>query len=211
MKLLIGIFVILSGSSICLRVDAQNANSTREVAGTGGKHFYIDVHQLTPGKVKFEDVAGAHAKDLATQAKYNAHFLKYWVDEKQGLVYCLSSADDSAAVRRTHADAHGLLPTHIYEVIGDIETAYKGKDPLFLDIHQVGPGKVTAKDVAAAHKEDLAVQHKHGLELVNYWFDEKNGVIFCLSHAKDSSAIIKTHREAHGLVPTQILRVKEGQ
>src|SRR5690242_1549295 len=80
------------------------------------KHLYMDVHQLEPGKVKVEAVAQAHAKDLTVQSKYNVQFLKYWVDEKKGLVYCLASAYDSESLRKTHAEAHGLLPLHIYEV-----------------------------------------------------------------------------------------------
>ena len=33
-----------------------------------------------------------------------------------GLIYCLSSAPDSAAIRETHAEAHGLLPAYTFEV-----------------------------------------------------------------------------------------------
>ena len=32
----------------------------------------------------------------------------------------------------------------------------------------------------------------------------------CLSEAADSNAIIKTHKEAHGLILVDILRVKQG-
>src|SRR4051812_7078708 len=44
---------------------------------------------------------------------------------------------------------------------------------LFLDVHEVGKGKVTAKDVAAAHKKDLATEGKYGVEYKAYWVDEK--------------------------------------
>jgi hypothetical protein len=37
----------------------------------------------------------------------------------------------------------------------------------------MGPGKVTAKDVADAHTKDLAVQDKYGVNSTNYWVDEK--------------------------------------
>ena len=43
-----------------------------------------------------------------------------------------------------------------------------------------------------------------------YWVDEKNGVVMCLSEAADSMSIIKTHKEAHGLVPSSVLKVKQG-
>src|SRR6185295_14866902 len=74
------------------------------------KHYYIDVHHLGPGKVTAAAVADAHAKDLATEKKYGVQFIKYWVDEKEGDVYCLSSAADSQSIRKTHGEAHGMLP-----------------------------------------------------------------------------------------------------
>jgi hypothetical protein len=163
------------------------------------------------GKVKFEDVAGAHAKDLATQGKYGVHFIKFWVDEAAGNVYCLASAPDSASMRKTHAEAHGLLPDNISQVTDGPEASLNGQKNFFLDVHELGAGKVTAKDVAGAHQKDLAVQDKYGVNLINYWVDEKAGRIVCLSQAPDSSAIIKTHKEAHGLLPAYIIKVKQGQ
>jgi len=180
-------------------------------APAGTKNLYIDVHQLTPGKVTYEAVAGAHAKDLAVENKYNVQFLKYWVDEQKGLVYCLSSAADSSGIRKTHAEAHGLLPDHIYLVTDGAAAALKDQKDLFLDIHYLGAGKVTAKDVAAAHQKDLAVQDKYGVNFINYWVNEKEGTVLCLSQAKDSSAIINTHRLAHGLVPDAVMKVKQGE
>jgi len=65
--------------------------------------------------------------------------------------------------------------------------------------------------VADAYKKDLAVQGKHGVNFINYWVDEKAGVVMCLLEAADSNAIIATHKEAHGLIPVEILRVKQGE
>ena len=175
------------------------------------QHLFIDVHQLEPGKVKFESVAQAHAKDLVIQQKYGVRFLKYWVDESKGLVYCLSSASDTNAIRKTHAEAHGLLPNYIYRVTDGSEAAPTADAEYFLDVHDLGPGNVTAKDVAAAHQKDLETQKKYGVNFINYWVDEKKGLVFCLSQANDSTSIIKTHKEAHGLVPAYVLKVKEGE
>jgi hypothetical protein len=193
-----------------------NAPAQTGKTGTGGqaserRHLYLDVHQMEPGKVKFESVAQAHAKDLATEKKYNADFQKYWVDEAQGQVYCLVSAPNAEAIRQTHAEAHGLMPAHIYEVTDGAEAALKGKKNLFLDVHYLGAGKVTAKDVAGAHEKDLAVQKKHGVNLINYWVNEKEGVVMCLAEAKDSTSLIETHKEAHGLLPARVMKVKQGQ
>src|SRR6187399_1607012 len=100
--------------------------SSQLSAQKSGQKLYMDIHELEPGKVKFEDVASAHAKDLATQDKYGVSFMKYWVDEDAGLVYCLSSASDSSGVIKTHAEAHGLLPAHIYEVSDGDAAKMKG-------------------------------------------------------------------------------------
>lgn len=178
---------------------------------TSHKNLYMDVHQLEPGKVKFQDVAAAHQKDLATEQKYDVNFQKFWVDENKGLVYCLASSKDTVSIRKTHAVAHGLLPSQILQVTEGTEAKLKGANSLYMDVHYLGAGKVTAKDVAAAHKKDLAVQSKYGVNLINYFVDEKAGVVMCLAQAPDSSALINTHREANGLIPAAVMKVKQGQ
>jgi len=173
--------------------------------------LYLDVHNLEPGKVKFEDVAGAHQKDLATQGKYGVSFLKYWVDEQAGKVYCLAESPDSVSLFNTHKEAHGLTPDRVHLVSDGPEAKLNGTSELFLDIHRLGPGNVTAAAVADAHQKDLAVQGKYGVNFINYWVDEKLGVVMCLSEAKDPMAITNTHNEAHGLVPAEVHKVKQGQ
>ena len=76
---------------------------------------YIDVHKNMKG-VKLEDVAEAHAKDLKVQNKYGVDFQKYWVDEKQGTIFCLSNAPDRESITKAHKEAHGLLPSETFEV-----------------------------------------------------------------------------------------------
>jgi hypothetical protein len=41
--------------------------------------------------------------------------------------------------------------------------------------------------------------------------DEKAGVVMCLSEAKDEKSIRATHKEAHGLMPTYVMKVKQGE
>src|SRR4051812_47341982 len=182
--------------------------STQTQAAT--THLFLDVHHLGAGKVTAKDVAGAHQKDLAVQGKYGVDFLQYWVDESKGDVYCLASAPDSESMRNTHAEAHGLLPDKIYEVTEGTEALKKGKNGLYLDIHELGAGKVTAEDVAGAHKKDLAVQGKHKVNFINYWVDEKSGTVMCLAQAPNADSLINTHKEAHGLVPLSVSKVKQG-
>ncbi|AYB35657.1 DUF4242 domain-containing protein [Chryseolinea soli] len=76
----------------------------------------MDIHQLGAGNVTAEAVAAAHAKDLATQGKYDVNFINYWVDEQTGTVMCLSEAKDEQAVINTHKEAHGLIPNEVRPV-----------------------------------------------------------------------------------------------
>jgi hypothetical protein len=210
MKMIIVSMSFTALSLIPFTMHAQT-NKGKKINKTGSENLYIDVHQLEPGKVKYEDVANAHAKDLAIEKKYGVSFIKYWVDENKGLIYCLSSAPDSESIRKTHAEAHGLLPQYIYKVTDGIPSAVTGESNYFLDVHYLGAGNVTAKDVAGAHEKDLAVEKKFGVNFINYWVDEKNGMVLCLSQAKDSNDVIQTHKEAHGLLPAYVLKVKEGE
>lgn len=196
--------LLLTGLLVGIAGVALNAQEKKE-------QYFIDVHNLGAGNVTAAAVAGAHAKDLAVEKKYNIHFLKYWVDEQAGLVYCLSSAPDTMAIRNTHAEAHGLLPAYTYAVQSGSTVKLSGNQSLFIDIHQLGPNAVHASDVEAAHQKDLAVQKKYGVHFINYWVDEAKGAVVCLSQAPDSAAVINTHREAHGLIPVSIEKVKQGQ
>jgi len=198
------VMTAIVGVALSSTSNAQPSNKT------GHEHLYLDVHHIGPGKVTAADVAGAHQKDLATEKKFNARFLRYWFDESEGNVYCLVSAKDTQALHNTHAMAHGLLPDAIYEVTSGKEALATGKD-FYLDVHKLGAGKVTAKAAAAAHEKDLAVQEKYGVKFVNYWVNEKEGVIVCLSQAPDSNAIINAHKEAHGLLPVSVEKVTQGE
>ena len=81
--------------------------------------------------------------------------------------------------------------------------------PLFMDEHDHVEG-LTAEAVAGAHKRDLEVQGKYGVEYLRYWFDESSGKVFCLVEAPNAAAAIEVHRQAHGLFPDHITEVQEG-
>ena len=205
--------LIISSLSMLLACNTQtpkDKTSAPDQDVSAAKHLFLDVHNLEPGKVSFEAVADAHQKDLNTQGKFNVSFVKYWVDEKAGKVYCLAESPDSASVSNTHKEAHGLVPDRVYAVSDGVEALPVGDSQFFLDIHKIG-GPVTAAAVADAHVKDLAVQGKNNVNFINYWVDEKAGIVACLSEAKDSLSIISTHKEAHGLLPSEIHPVKQGQ
>ena len=81
--------------------------------------------------------------------------------------------------------------------------------PLSLDIHNKIEG-LTAEAAAAAHRQDLEVQHKYGVKYLRYWFDEGTGKVFCLIEAPNKEAAVAVHREAHGNVADEIIEVEEG-
>ncbi len=77
--------------------------------------MYMDVHTIEGG-VDASALASVHANDLAHQDAHGVHFLKYWVDEAQGKVFCLSEAPDSAAPNAVHMEANGITADEVYEV-----------------------------------------------------------------------------------------------
>jgi hypothetical protein len=208
MKVYSSVFMLII---ICFTMTNLFGQTSDKTKPTSSNRLFIDVHYLPSGSVKFEDVAAAHAKDLAVETRHGVHFQKYWVDESKGAIYCLSSAPDTTSVVKTHREAHGLLPHQFYEVTDGIAALPTGTGNYFLDVHNLGAGNVKASDVAHAHEKDLSMQNKHGVNFINYWVDEKKGIIFCLSEAKDSSKVIQTHKEAHGLLPESVVSVKEGK
>ena len=77
--------------------------------------LYMDVHTIEGG-VSATDVAKAHQADVETQDKYGVNYKSYWVDEKQGKIFCLVEAPDAQAANTVHREAHGLVADEIHEV-----------------------------------------------------------------------------------------------
>lgn len=81
--------------------------------------LFMDVHTIEGG-VSAADVAGAHQKDLETQDAYGVNYLRYWVDESAGKIFCLVEADNAELANTVHREAHGLVADEIYPV-GEFE------------------------------------------------------------------------------------------
>ena len=77
--------------------------------------LYMDVHSLDGG-VSADDVAKAHLADLQTQGEHDVRYLRYWVDEQQGKIFCLVEAPSADAANTVHREAHGLVADEIYQV-----------------------------------------------------------------------------------------------
>lgn len=77
--------------------------------------LFMDVHDMSGG-VSASDVAGAHQKDLETQEKYGVNYLRYWVDEEKGKIFCLVESPDAESANTVHREAHGLVAEQIFQV-----------------------------------------------------------------------------------------------
>jgi hypothetical protein len=198
--------------TMLLLASGSAARAADRRAPLPSRQLFLDVHELGAGKVTAETVAGAHQRDLAAEGKHRVAFKAYWVDEKAGKIYCLAEAPTRAAVNAVHKEAHGLVASRIMPVTADNMTwAPTPGAKLYFDVHHVGPGKVTARAVAEAHKKDLAVGPRHDVKYLNYWLDEQAGDIMCLAEAPNAEAAVAVHREAHGLVADSVEEVIEGR
>ena len=77
--------------------------------------LFMDVHSL-PGATA-QAIAEARMRDLEEQEKYDVRYLRYWVDEERGKVFCLVEAPNAEAAVSVHREAHGLVADEIYEVL----------------------------------------------------------------------------------------------
>ena len=55
----------------------------------------------------------AHAATVKLQGGQDVHYLRYWVDEARGKVFCLVDAPDATAPAAVHRRAYSLLAKDI--------------------------------------------------------------------------------------------------
>ena len=79
--------------------------------------LFMDVHTIDGG-VSAADVAKAHMADLQAQGAYDVLYLRYWVGEDTGKVFCLVEAPSAAAAPTVHREAHGLVAEQVIQVQG---------------------------------------------------------------------------------------------
>jgi hypothetical protein len=82
--------------------------------------LYMDIHENIPAGTTAQDVAGAHAADVAVQGRFGVDYRSYWTEETDGQVekvFCLVEAPDAETATTVHKEAHGLLADHIHEVV----------------------------------------------------------------------------------------------
>ena len=76
--------------------------------------LFMDIHHLD--EVSLGDVANAHQADLAIQQDHGVNYLRYWVDEAHGKVFCLVDAPSAEAAATVHREAHGLVADELFPV-----------------------------------------------------------------------------------------------
>ena len=86
---------------------------------------YMDIHEI-PGGVTAEDVAKAHAHDVAVEGKYGVHYHKYWVNESAGKIFCLCEAPTAEAAMQVHREAHGMVAEKIIQVEPEVADLFLG-------------------------------------------------------------------------------------
>ena len=79
--------------------------------------LFMDIHENLPAGTTAQDVAGAHEADLRVQAKYGVKYIRYFMDEEAGKVWCVSDAPSAEASVKVHKEAHGLVPARIFPVV----------------------------------------------------------------------------------------------
>lgn len=77
--------------------------------------LFMDTHRIEGG-VSATDVAAAHQADLAVQGRHDVSYLRYWVDEEAGRIFCLVEAPSAEAAHAVHREAHGLVADEIHAV-----------------------------------------------------------------------------------------------
>jgi len=86
--------------------------------------LYIDIHRLHGASA--EEVAKAHAADVETQLKYGVEYIKYWLNENRGKLFCLVNAPNPEAAALVHREAHGLIAERIIEVEPELVEGFLG-------------------------------------------------------------------------------------
>jgi hypothetical protein len=123
-------------------------------------------------------------------------------------VLAVVGCDRPEAKVRTGKTAPEIAPAPVMEAEPAAAVKAASERKLFLDVHDVGPGKVTAEAVAQAHRKDLQNEGAYGVDFKAYWLDEKAGKIYCLAEATSAEATAAVHKDAHGLMASKIYEVQ---
>jgi hypothetical protein len=79
---------------------------------------------------------------LKAQGAHDVRYLRYWVIEAEGKIFCLVDAPSAEAANTVHREAHGLAADDVFEVQGRVVTRrWLVPDLVGLDLFVPGPAR----------------------------------------------------------------------
>src|SRR5688572_3334918 len=87
--------------------------------------LYMDFHKIE--NVTIDEVHSAHTADVLIQAKYGVRYHQFWVNQKDGTVFCLVEGPDAETCELVHQMAHGNLACAMTEVEPGSFTLFMGE------------------------------------------------------------------------------------
>ena len=72
--------------------------------------LYMDIHSKVEGATT-QAVADAHMLDIGVQGKYGVRYVKYWLDEGSGTIFCLVEAPEQGSSRESTVRRMAWLQT----------------------------------------------------------------------------------------------------
>ncbi|HEX7015613.1 MAG TPA: nickel-binding protein [Cyclobacteriaceae bacterium] len=88
--------------------------------------LYMDYHKFST--VTIEDVKNAHLADEKVQDRYGVTYRQFWVNERDGTVFCLMEGPDRESCEAVHREAHGMMACAIVEVDPQYYSQLMGTD-----------------------------------------------------------------------------------
>ena len=76
--------------------------------------LFIDIHELSG--VTPEQIADAHVLDKAIEGDFGVTYVKWWLNQAGGKLFCLCEAPNAEAADQVHRASHGLAAERIIEV-----------------------------------------------------------------------------------------------
>ena len=77
--------------------------------------LYTDIRAVRGGAT-VDGVAQDHAADLKARGAHDVRYLRYWVSEAEGKIFCLVDAPSANAANTAHREAHGLVADDVFDV-----------------------------------------------------------------------------------------------
>jgi hypothetical protein len=77
--------------------------------------LFMDVHHIRD-TLDLAQVAEDQAADRRFEGRHGVRYLRYWVDETHGTIFCLVEAPYAEAAKAVHRQAQNPVTDEIYQV-----------------------------------------------------------------------------------------------